>query len=76
MRNITIKTDDKTAKWARVWAAKRDTSLSNLLGEHLRKLREQEEGREQIAKRLKSRKPVILRSSEQTLPARDALHER
>lgn len=36
MRNVTITLDEEVAKWARVWAAKHDTSVSRMLGELLR----------------------------------------
>ena len=36
MRNVTITLDDETAAWARIEAARRDTSVSRLVGEMLR----------------------------------------
>lgn len=36
LENITITLDDETARWARITADKRDTSVSKLLGEMLR----------------------------------------
>ena len=35
MKNVTITMDDKVADWARVEAARRNTSVSRLLGEYL-----------------------------------------
>ncbi len=35
MKNVTITMDDKVADWARVEAARRNTSLSRLVGELL-----------------------------------------
>ena len=36
MRNVTITLDEETAKWARVWAAHNDTSVSKMVGAMLR----------------------------------------
>lgn len=35
-RNVTITLDEETARWARVEAARRDTSVSRLVGDLLR----------------------------------------
>ena len=43
MRNVTITLDEKVARWARIRAAERDTSLSRLVGELLREKMIQEE---------------------------------
>lgn len=44
MKNITVTLDEKTAAWARVYAAKRNLSLSRFLGELLHeKMRESRE---------------------------------
>jgi len=46
MRNVTITLDEETARWARVRAAERDSSLSRLVGEMLRgKMLEEQEYR-------------------------------
>ena len=36
MKNVTITMDDEVARWARVAAAERDTSVSRMVGEILR----------------------------------------
>jgi hypothetical protein len=36
LRNVTITLDEDVARWARIQAAERDTSLSRLVGELLR----------------------------------------
>jgi hypothetical protein len=43
MRNVTVTLDEEVARWARVWAAKHDTSVSRMLGELLRDKMEQED---------------------------------
>ena len=36
MKSITITVDEEVARWARVWAAQQNTSVSRLVGELLR----------------------------------------
>lgn len=36
MRNVTITLDEEVVRWARVWAAEHDTSVSRLVGDMLR----------------------------------------
>jgi hypothetical protein len=36
LKNVTITLDEDVARWARIWAAERDTSVSRLVGELLR----------------------------------------
>ena len=40
LRNVTITLEEDVAEWARIEAAKRDTSVSKLVGEMLREKRE------------------------------------
>jgi len=35
MKNVTLALPDAVAQWARVWAAKHDTSVSRMLGNML-----------------------------------------
>ena len=37
MKNVTITLEENVAKWAKVWAAKNDSSLSRMLGNDLKK---------------------------------------
>jgi hypothetical protein len=46
MKNVTITLEDNVAKWARVLAAKKNTSVSKLLGEILKEEMTQEQGYE------------------------------
>ena len=39
LKNVTVTLDEETARWARVEAARRDTSVSRLLGHLLRRER-------------------------------------
>ena len=76
MKNITITLDEKTAMWARVYAAEHNKSLSRLVGEMLaqrmRELSEYDHAmRSWVAKR-----PVKLQREAKRYPGRDELHER
>jgi len=76
MKNITITLDERTAAWARVYAAQHNTSVSRLVGEMLaermRELSEYEHAmRSWLAKR-----PVNLNREGRRYPGRDELHER
>lgn len=75
MKNITVTLDEKTAAWARVYAAKRKMSLSRFLGELLHeKMRESREY-ERSMERFLSIKPRDL-SGGRPYPSRDDLYER
>lgn len=76
MKNITITVDDEVARWAKVWAAKHNSSVSRLLGEVLEQRMRQESDYEAAMKRFLRKKPVRLREKDQPLPERDALYER
>jgi hypothetical protein len=73
MRNVTVTLDEETARWVRVEAARRDTSVSSLLRELLL---EHMGGRESYAgamERYLSREPRTLGGSR---PTREELHDR
>jgi hypothetical protein len=60
MRNVTITLDEDTAKWARVWAAEHDTSVSRMLGELLREKMEREDAYWKAYREWKTLKPLAL----------------
>lgn len=76
MKNVTITLDENVARWARIWAAKKDTSLSRLVGEMLREKMEQEEGYEAARRTYFSLPSMAPRDPEQPYPGRDEIHER
>ncbi|MCX5892617.1 MAG: DUF6364 family protein [Deltaproteobacteria bacterium] len=43
MKKITITLDEEVARWARIQAAERNTSISSLLGELLKEKRQEED---------------------------------
>lgn len=75
-RNVTITLSEETARWVRVEAAKRDTSVSQFLGGVLSEYRERVEGYEAARTAFMATKPRPLREDGAPLPTRSAVHER
>ena len=75
LRNVTITLDEETASWARVEAARRDTSVSKLLGEILRTEMHQEAQYEAARQTYLAQKPGIHRCQDQPLPSRETLNK-
>lgn len=75
MKNVTITLKEEVAQWARVWAARHNTSVSRLLGEMLETRMREEENFETARKRYLSRKPVALKRSGE-YPSREEIHDR
>lgn len=76
LRNVTVTLDEDTALWARLEAARRDTSMSRLLGEILRERMGQEDEYASARARYLAQAPEVHRRPGQRLPTRDELHER
>jgi hypothetical protein len=76
LKNITVTLDDETASWARIAAAKRDTSVSKLLGGILRAEMRQEAQYEAARQRYLVQEPGIHRRRGQPLPSRAELYDR
>lgn len=75
MKNVTITLDEKVAEWARVWAAKSNTSVSRLVGELLKQKMQDESGYKVAMNQFLSRNPVPLKKSG-GYPKREERHER
>lgn len=75
-RNVTVTLDEETARWVRVEAAKRDTSVSRFLGEILAERRRRAEGYEAARAIFMGRQPRRLRAGGEPLPSRDEVHRR
>lgn len=75
-KNVTVTLDEETARWVRVEAARRDTSVSAYLGELLAERRRRAEGYEAAQLAYLGQEPRRLRESGGSLPSRSALHER
>ena len=76
IKNVTITLDEDVLLWAKVTAARQDTSVSRMLGEELRRKMLHEEAYERARKRYQSRQPQALKASEESYPPRDSLYER
>jgi hypothetical protein len=76
-RNVTITLDEDVARWARIKAAERDTSVAQLVGEMLTE-EMQREGAYAAAMRdmLAIVKPMKRRNPGERFPTRDELYDR
>lgn len=76
MVNITITVPETVARWARVWAARHNSSVSKLVGELLTARMSREKAYDAAMKRHLAKPPAPLRAAGTPYPRRDALHER
>ncbi len=75
MKNVTVKLDNDVAHWAKVWAAEHDTSVSQILGRLLKRMKKEKTGYAQAMQQFLSVEPHALKGSSD-YPSRDELHER
>ena len=75
MKNVTVTLEEDVARWARVWAAKQDSSVSKILGETLKEKMQTERryGRAQARYFAHPAKP--LKKARQKYFNRDELYE-
>jgi len=76
MKNVTITLDEEVARWARIRAAKEDTSLSRLIGELLRKKMMDESDYQVCMQNYLSKSPFVLKKKGDKYPGREDLHAR
>ncbi|MFN3219993.1 MAG: CopG family transcriptional regulator [Acidimicrobiales bacterium] len=76
MRNVTITLDEETARLARLEAARRDTSVSRLVGEMLRDHLAELDDYDRRERSWRARDARALKTSGGRYPTRDELHER
>ena len=76
LKNVTVTLDPETARWARIEAAQRDTSVSRLLGDILQREMEGQASYQHAMERYLAQAPGLHRKSGEPLPSREALHER
>lgn len=74
LRNVTVTLEEPVAKWARVEAARRDTSVSRLLGEILKERMLDNDGYERAMCRALARKSF--RKTEGPYLSREEAHDR
>jgi hypothetical protein len=76
LRNVTVTLDEETARWARIEAARRDTSVSRFLGDILRREMEGHDAYEAAMSRYLAQSPGVHRDPAAKLPSREQLHDR
>ena len=76
MKNVTVSLPEEIARWARVWAAEHNTSVSQMLGRLLQDKMDHERQYSQAMKSFFKRKPTPLKGVDESYPARESLHER
>ena len=74
LRNITITLEETLARWARVEAARLDTSVSAFLGKMLRERMDETDTYDIARRRALARKPFL--TSGGSYPSRDEIHDR
>jgi hypothetical protein len=75
-RNVTITLEEDVARWARIEAAKRGSSVARLVGEMLEEKMKREEGLQAAGDAFFSIAPRVLRAAGRSLPRREELHDR
>ena len=75
MKNVTIVLEEDVARWARVRAAERGTSVSRLVGEMLRAAMKSEESYRTAMQNFLERRPSALKRAGR-YPSRESVHDR
>ena len=76
MKNVTITLKEEVARWARIKAAERNTSVSRLVGEMLQERMQAEESYGFAMEQYLSQGPQKLKQAGTRYPRREELHER
>jgi hypothetical protein len=74
LRNVTVTLEEDVAQWARIEAARRDTSVSRLLGELLKERMTALDAYEKAMRRALGRKPFL--HSDGRYLTREEVHDR
>jgi len=74
LRNITITLEEQVARWARLEAARRDTSVSRLLAGILKAHMREKNSYETAMRRALTRKPFL--KTDGRYPSREEAHDR
>jgi hypothetical protein len=75
-KNVTITLDADVARWARIAAAERDTSVSALVGEWVRQRMAEDDEYQRAMSRYGARPVRAMRRRKEPLPSRAELHDR
>ena len=73
-RNVTVSLEEEVALWARLEAARRDTSVSRLLGDLLKEQMSREQRYERAMRAALKRQPFL--KTDGRYLTRDELHDR
>ena len=76
MKNVTITLDEETAAWARIYAAKKNVSLSRYVGELLHDRMLESREYEESMREFLTQKPVKLKKPGERYLTRDEAHDR
>jgi hypothetical protein len=76
LKNVTVTLDEETARWARIEAARRNTSVSRFLGDLLRREMEGVDAYEAAMNRYLGQAAGAPRDRPGPLPTRNELHDR
>jgi hypothetical protein len=74
LRNVTLTLEEDVARWARVEAARQDTSVSRLLGRILKERMMEQDSYERAMRRALARKPFL--NTDGRYLAREEVHDR
>jgi len=76
MKNVTITVDEEVARWARIEAAKRETSVSRMVGGMLAERMRAETAYEAAMDLFLAIQPAVLSEPEESYPPRSELYDR
>jgi hypothetical protein len=74
LRNVTVTLQEDVARWARLEAARHDTSVSRLLGEILKQRMLEADNYQRAMRRALTRKPFL--KTDGQYPSREEIHDR
>ena len=76
MKNVTITLNEDVARWARIRAAEKETSVSRLVGEMLKEKMIEEESYQASMQHYLSQSSRLIKEPGTKYPDREKLHER
>ena len=76
VKNVTISLDEETALWARMEAARRDTSVSRFVGDVLRRQMRDDAEYARARRSYGRRLPAPVSDGHRPYPTRDEIHTR
>jgi hypothetical protein len=74
LRNVTVTLEEKVAQWARIEAARQDTSVSRLLAGILKERMQEKDSYEAAMRRALARKPFL--KTDGKYLSREEVHDR